>query len=197
MSVVKLAVVGGIGSGKTVVTRLLQAMDIPVYDCDSRAKKLMESDEFLRRGLVRYFGDECFSEDGKLNRKWLAARIFVDKDALRRVNELVHPCVKNDFLAWSEKQTCDIVAVETAILFESNMRDAVDKVLLVWADKETCLSRIEERNGLTRNQALNRMNNQMSVDELLLLSDYSVYNDGNSPIIPEIVKIIKSVRAAD
>jgi len=197
MSAVKLAVIGGIGSGKSVVTRLLQAMGIPVYDCDSRAKILMESDEFLRRELVRYFGDECFCDDGRLNRKWLAARVFVDKYALRRVNELVHPCVKNDFLAWSEKQTCDIVAVETAILFESDMRDAVDKVLLVWADKETCLSRIQERNGMTRNQALNRMNNQMSVDELLLLSDYSVYNDGNTPVIPEIVDIIKSLSSAD
>ena len=156
MNSVKLAVVGGIGSGKSVVTTLLQAMNIPVYDCDSRGKQLMESEEYLRRGLVRYFGDECYNEDGTLNRKWLAARIFVDKDAIQRVNELVHPCVKNDFLSWSEQQDSDIVAVETAILYESNMRDAEDKVMIVWADTKTRISRVEGRNGITRNQKNNR-----------------------------------------
>lgn len=194
MSVVKLAVIGGIGSGKSVVSRLLQTMDIPVYDCDSKAKYLMENDEYLRRELVRFFGDDCYCEDGTLNRKWIASRIFVDKGAIERVNSLVHPCVKNDFLAWSEKQNSDIVAMETAILFESDMRDAVDKVLLVWADKETCISRVEGRNGFTRNQVQNRMNNQMSVDELLLLSDYAVYNDGDTPVIPEVVEIIETIR---
>ena len=197
MSSVKLAVIGGIGSGKSVVTTLLQAMNIPVYDCDSRAKQLMVSDEYLRRGLMKYFGDECYNEDGTLNRKWLAARIFVDKDAIQRVNELVHPCVKRDFLSWSEQQESDIVAVETAILYESNMRDAVDKVMLVWADTETCISRVEGRNGFTRKQVINRMNNQMSVDELLLLSDYSVFNDGNTPVIPQVLDIVNSLRAAE
>ncbi len=195
MSTIKLAVIGGIGSGKSVVTRLLQAMNIPVYDCDSEAKRLMENDDYLRRELVRFFGDECYCEDGTLNRKWIAARIFVDKGAIERVNSLVHPCVKNDFLAWSERQNSDIVAMETAILFESNMRDAVDKVMLVWADKETCISRVEGRNGFTRNQVQNRMNNQMSADDLLLLSDYSVYNDGNTPVIPEVMEIIETIRA--
>lgn len=194
MNRIKLAITGGIGSGKSVVSHLLEIMGIPVYDCDKRAKELMANNSHIRHTLVRYFGEDCYHEDGTLNKKWLASRIFIDKDAIRRVNELVHPCVKKDFLQWAETQKSEIAAVETAILYESGMRDAVDKVLLVWADAETCISRIERRNGMSRNQIQNRMNNQMSVDELLLLSDYSVCNDGETAIIPEVAAIVNTLK---
>ena len=193
MSKIKLAVTGGIGSGKSVVCHRLQVLGVPVYDCDARAKELMLSDEYLHRGLERMFGAECFTDEGTLNRKWLAERIFVDKDALKRMNELVHPCVKRDFKEWAERQDCDIVAVESAILYESGLFEAVDKVMLVWADTETCISRICNRSGMTRTQILNRMANQMSVDELLVLADYSVFNDGETPVIPELMDILNDI----
>lgn len=193
MSKVKLAITGGIGSGKSVVSHILETMGFPVYNCDERAKALMENDSFIRQGLVRMFGEECYDVQGHINRKWLAARIFVDKDAIRRVNDLVHPRVKSDFLEWADKQQAAIVGVETAILFESGLRDAVDKVVLVWAATETCIKRVEGRNGMTRMQVQSRINNQMSVDELLLLCDYSVYNDDNSAVMPQLLEIIDSI----
>ena len=121
MTTLRVAVTGGIGSGKSVVSRLLSIMGVPVYNCDSRAKELMESDILIRQGLVRMFGEECYDAVGRLNRKWLASRIFVDKSAIERVNELVHPRVKADFTNWAEQQQQPIVAVETAILFESGV----------------------------------------------------------------------------
>ncbi|MBQ6693462.1 MAG: dephospho-CoA kinase [Bacteroidaceae bacterium] len=195
MSAIRVAVTGGIGSGKSVVSHLLTMMGVPVYDCDSRAKALMESDTLIRQGLQRMFGEECYTPDGKLNRKWLAARIFVDKDAIKRVNALVHPRVKSDFVSWAEERSEQIVAVETAILFESKLHEAVDKVLLVWADAETCISRVEGRNGMTRSQVVSRMNNQMPLDELLLLCDYAVRNDADSPLIPQIVETLQELSA--
>lgn len=194
MTKVRIAVTGGIGSGKSVVSKLLSIMGIPVYDCDSRAKQLMESDMLIRQGLIRMFGEECYDVAGKLNRKWLASRIFVDKSAIGRVNELVHPRVKEDFSLWAERQQCSMVAVETAILFESGMNEVVDRVLLVWADVETCISRVEGRDGMNRQGVLSRMNNQMPLDDLLLLCDYAVHNDGKESVIPQVQEFLQLLK---
>lgn len=189
----KIAITGGIGSGKSVVSRMLGIMGIPVYDCDSRAKFLMENDIYLRQTLTRLFGEECYDVQGKINRKWLASRIFIDKDAIKRVNDLVHPRVKDDFLRWAAERPENVVAVETAILFESGINDVVDKTLLVWAGAETCIKRVERRSGMSRQQVLSRINNQMSVDELLLLCDYSIYNDETSAVMPQLLEFIDSL----
>lgn len=186
----RIAVTGGIGSGKSVVSHLLSLMGIPVYDCDSRAKALMESDIFIRQGLVRMFGEDCYDSAGHLNRSQLAARIFVDRNAIERVNSLVHPRVVSDFDAWAEQQSAPMVAVETAILFESGMNEVVDRILLVWADAETCIKRVEGRDGMTRQNVQNRMNNQMPLDDLLLLCDYAVHNDGNEAVFPQVMEFI-------
>ena len=139
---IKLAIVGGIGSGKSVVSRMLEIMGVPVYDCDSRAKELMVKNPTIIKELKRMFGDECYDENGCLDRKYLASRIFVDERNTKRVNALVHPVVKSDFCSWTEQQDAPIVAVETALLYESGMVDVVDKVLLVWADKESAIEHI-------------------------------------------------------
>lgn len=194
MNRIKLAITGGIGSGKSVVSHILSIMGIPVYDCDSRAKILMENDIYIRQSLIRMFGEECYDVQGKINRKWLAARIFVDKDAIQRVNALVHPRVKTDFLEWAENQNSAIVAVETAILYESGMNDIVDKTLLVWAATDTCIKRVEGRSGMTQRQVLNRINNQMSADDLLLLCDYAVHNDDDSAVMPQILEVLDDLK---
>ena len=171
---IKLAVVGGIGSGKSVVSRMLEIMGVPVYDCDSRAKELMVKNTTIVKELKRMFGDECYDADGGLNRKYLASRIFVDERNTKRVNALVHPVVKDDFCSWTKMQEAQVVAVETALLYESGMIDVVDKVLVVWTDKETAITRSMQRSGMSRNQVLNRMEKQMATDDLLLLSDFSI-----------------------
>lgn len=189
----KIAITGGIGSGKSVVARMLTIMGVPVYDCDSKARYLMENDLYIRQTLTRMFGEECYDVQGKINRKWLASRIFIDKDAIKRVNDLVHPRVKADFLSWAAKRPENIVAVETAILFESGINEVVDKTLLVWAGAETCIKRVEQRSGMTRQQVLSRISNQMSVDELLLLCDYSIYNDETSAVMPQLLEVLEEL----
>lgn len=193
--VLKLAVTGNIGSGKSVVSRMLGIMGVPVYDCDSRAKCLMQCDASLVQALKRMFGEECYNADGSLNRQWLAARIFTDSDNVARVNALVHPCVKEDFISWAAQSGSDIVAVESAILYESGMIDAVDKVLVVWADEETTINRVVERGGLTRSQVVSRLQNQMPANDLLLLSDYSLRNDGTTPVMPQLLEIVEELRS--
>ena len=191
---IKLAITGSIGSGKSVVSRMMNVLGVPVYNCDINAKRLMTDDEFIVSELKRMFGDECYEDDGTLNRQYIASRIFTDKENIKRVNSLVHPVVKRDFEEWAEKQESSVVAVETAILYESGMIEAVDKVLVVWADRETAISRTIQRSGMNRIQVENRMNNQMSVDDLLLMSDYSLYNDGDEPLLPRVMSIIEELK---
>ncbi len=191
---IKLAITGSIGSGKSVVSRMMNVLGVPVYDCDVNAKRLMTDDEFIVSELKRMFGDECYEDDGTLNRQYIASRIFTDKENIKRVNSLVHPVVKRDFEEWAAKQESSVVAVETAILYESGMIEAVDKVLVVWADRETAISRTIQRSGMNRIQVENRMNNQMSVDDLLLMSDYSLYNDGDEPLMPRVISVVEELK---
>lgn len=190
----KLAITGCIGSGKSVVSRMMNVLGVPVYDCDVNAKRLMTDDGFIVSELKRMFGDECYEDDGTLNRQYIASRIFTDKENIKRVNSLVHPVVKRDFEEWAARQESSVVAVETAILYESGMIEAVDKVLVVWADRETAISRTMQRSGMNRIQVENRMNNQMSVDDLLLMSDYSLYNDGDEPLLPRVMSVVEELK---
>ena len=191
---IKLAVVGGIGSGKSVVSRMLDIMGVPVYDCDSRAKELMVQNPRIINELKRMFGEECYDADGGLNRKYLASCIFVDERNTKRVNALVHPVVKDDFCSWAQEQDAPVVAVETALLYESGMADVVDKTLLVWTDKETAITRTMTRSGMSRTQVLNRMAKQMSTDDLLLLTDYAIYNGGSNAIMPAVAELLAALR---
>lgn len=190
----KLAITGSIGSGKSVVSRMMNVLGVPVYDCDVNAKRLMTDDGFIVSELKRMFGDECYEDDGTLNRQYIASRIFTDKENIKRVNSLVHPVVKHDFEEWAAKQESSVVAVETAILYESGMIEAVDKVLVVWADRETAINRTMQRSGMNRIQVESRMNNQMSVDDLLLMSDYSLYNDGDEPLLPRVMSVVEELK---
>lgn len=193
-NLVKLAITGGIGSGKSVVARMLNILGVPVYDCDSNAKRLMVSDAYIVSELKRMFGEECYEDDGTLNRQYLASCIFTDKQNIKRVNSLVHPVVKRDFESWAEKQNSNLVAVETAILYESGIIESVDKVLVVWADRETAIERTVRRSGMNRSQVENRLDNQMSTDDLLLMSDYSLYNDGDEPLLPQVVALVEQLK---
>ena len=191
---IKLAVVGGIGSGKSVVSRMLGIMGVPVYDCDSRAKELMVQDHRIVKELKRMFGDECYDADGGLNRGYLASCIFVDERNTKRVNALVHPVVTADFCAWAQEQRVPVVAVETALLYESGMADVVDRSLLVWTDKETAITRTMSRSGMSRTQVLNRMAKQMTTDDLLLLTDYAIYNGGSNAVMPAVVELLAELQ---
>ena len=126
----------------------------------------------------------------------MASRIFVDERNTKRVNALVHPVVKDDFCSWVQQQNAPVVAVETALLYESGMVDVVDKVLVVWTDKETAITRTMKRSGMTREQVHNRMVKQMTADDVLLLSDYSIYNGGANAVMPDVVALLETLTEA-
>ena len=130
--ILKIGITGGIGSGKSVISRLLKIMGYPVYDSDSWAKVLMNEDKAIRDSLSAMFGDEVYTDTG-LNRSFLAQKIFNNKENLAFVNSVVHPAVGKHFLQWTEMQNANLVFIESAILFSSGFDKIVDKTILAFA----------------------------------------------------------------
>ena len=171
----KVGVTGGIGSGKSVVCRMLLERGAQVYNSDLRAKELMTSDDTIRRELTERFGAEVFA-GGVLNRRYLAERVFTDEMELAALNAIVHPRVLSDFEQWAEQQESEYVVIESAILFESGIDKVVDSVVAVMAPEDLRIERTIKRDGLSREQVEERMRNQLSDDERCTRSKYAVVN---------------------
>ena len=172
---IKVAICGGIGSGKSTVCRMFAERGVAHYDSDSRAKTLMNESAELHEALVAEFGEECY-EGGVLNRTYLAAKVFGSDEQLAKLNSIVHPAVKDDFLRWAEEQEGDYCIVETAILFESGFDALVDQKVAILAPQPFRVMRAMERDGATKEQIEARIKTQMSDDELMARCDFAIVN---------------------
>ena len=190
---VRIGITGGIGSGKSVVSRILQSMGIPVYDCDTEARRIMGGDPVVHDRLVEHFGEQCYSAAYGLDRKYLAGCIFGNAENLRLVNSIVHPRVKDDFLGWCSNAQVPVVAVESAILFESGFADTVDIIVCVYADREVCITRACRRSSISREDVEQRIAKQLPVSNLIEKSDYSICNNPGTPLLPQIDNLLKKV----
>ncbi len=176
----RIGITGGIGSGKSFVSRILaQQCGIPVYDCDTQAKHLMTHDVALMDGIRRLVGDCAYDEQGRLNRSAIAAYLFASSQHAAGINALVHPVVCRDFLRWAQEQTASIVAVESAILLESGLQQLVDDILLVDASEQTRLERVTQRDGATREQIRARMV-QQNVAQMRKAATWVIQNENNT-----------------
>lgn len=171
----KVGITGGIGSGKSRVCSMLEGFGVAVYDADSRAKGLMNSNPTLREALVRRFGAEVYTDEG-INRAYLAERVFFDGEELMALNAIVHPAVMDDFDRWAAEQEGDYVVLESAILFEAHLEGRVDTTIAVMAPESLRLERAMKRDGATREQIESRMRNQMSDKERVDRSKYAIVN---------------------
>ena len=130
---IKIGITGGIGSGKSVVSRLLEIMGIPVYISDIEAKRITQTDPVIRRGLCDLVGQDVF-QGGELNRSLLASYMFGHQEHVRKVNEIIHPQVKEDFRQWAARLKSELlVGMESAILVEAGFKDEVDFLVMIYA----------------------------------------------------------------
>lgn len=195
---IKLGITGGIGSGKSVVARLLQVMDVPVYLTDDAAKRLMTDSPDIRRELSALAGAEVYRPDGSLNRALLAAYMFGHPDRVARVNAIVHPRVKADFLCWcgeQERRGFPLVGMECAILYESGFDSLVDRVLTVSAPVDIRLQRVMRRDTAREEQVRKRIAHQLDDSLLVSRADFVVTNDGSTPLLPRLYDILVSLRS--
>ena len=190
---IKLGITGGIGAGKSVVSRLLEALDIPVYISDNEAKRLINSHPEIRKELCKLIGDNVY-QNGQLNKPLLASYLFACEENALRVNQIIHPVVKSDFVNWvSKHHSTPIIAMESAILIESGFADTVDKVVMVYAPLEVRVKRAMLRDNADEQQIRKRIKAQMCDEEKRLKADYTILNDGESPLIPQVLKLISSL----
>ena len=184
----KIAICGGIGSGKSTVCQMFAERGVAIYDSDSRAKSLMNESEALREALMAEFGAECY-EGGELNRPYLAQRVFASAEQLEKLNSIVHPAVKDDFLRWAEEQSGDYVILESAILYESGFDALVDKVVAVLAPLPLRVERAMNRDGASREQIEARIKAQMSDDELMARADFAIVNFQLEDVEKDVVEL--------
>ena len=187
---VKVAVTGGIGCGKSYVCKLLGERDIRVYDCDRAAKRIMASSLKIQDELRKLVGDSVYS-DGVLNKAVLAAFLLKSDDNTTAVNKIVHPAVADDFVKSGDKW------MECAILFSSGFDKLVDKVICVTAPLEVRVERIIQRDGITREKALEWIDKQQPQEQMVSLSDYEIINDGEADLEEQIDSVLTSLGLTD
>jgi len=186
-----IGLTGGIGSGKSTVSRLFEIMKIPVYIADTESKRLTESAPVIREKLTKRFGAELYAE-GKLNKPLLASLIFENEDNRNFVNSVIHPVVREDFEQWKAQRTqFPILVIEAAILFESGFAGSVDVSVTVTAPEELRIRRVELREGWSRESILARIHSQLPEEEKIRRADYVIYNDGEQGLIPQVEKLVE------
>lgn len=183
-----VAITGGIGSGKSVVSAILRIMGYSVYDCDSRAKNLMNTNKDIKNDLISSFGVDCISEDGKINAQYISSIVFKDKTALLKINSIVHPRVKDDILL-EYLNNQGVMFVETAILLQSNLLDIIDEVWLVDAPENVRVKRVMLRNSMSADEVRRRIKSQSGQDYSTLKNLCPIINDGVSAILPQIISL--------
>ena len=184
----RLGITGGIGSGKTTVCRIFRVLGVPVFVADVAARQLMNNDPAIRSEINKIAGKDLY-EGGELDRRELARLIFNEPDMLQKVNASVHPAVLREFEAWSSVIDAPYVIMEAAILFEARADRLVDRVISISAPVEERISRVMGRSEISREEVLERINNQMEDNEREEQSYYVINNADNEMIIPVILKI--------
>lgn len=187
-----IAITGGIGSGKSVVSRLVKVMGYEVYDCDSRAKALMTEDAMVRQQLTDAFGEDTYLDDGSLNRAHLSAAAFSDPNALTRLNAIVHPATATDMICWADEQAdagATMAFVETALLRTAGLDRVVDEVWHVTAPDQVRIDRVIARSGLTAEQVKERMAAQCDEDAVAD-GEQILVNDNVSALLPQVVQLL-------
>jgi dephospho-CoA kinase len=188
----RIGLTGGIGSGKSTVALVFNTLGIPVYNADDAARKLMNENAELREQIVQHFGETSYA-DGKLDRKYLALTVFNDPEKLRLLNSLVHPLSLQDSQVWMLKQKSPYALKEAALIFESGAEQFLDYVIGVSAPEEIRIKRVIERDKVSRERVLERIEKQMDEDQKINRCDFVIFNDDKQMILPQIFRLHQEI----
>lgn len=186
---IKVAVTGGIGSGKSVVCKIFEKIGIPVFNADFEAKKLINTSRTIHDKLVSLFGAAIYQSNGDIHRKKMADLIFNDNFALQKVNEIVHPEVRKRFVEWAKEQNSPYIIQEAAIIFESKQTQSFDKIITVTAPLELKIERVIKRDQVSKEEVYKRIQSQLPDEIKIAKSDFVIMNDEIEMIIPQIIEI--------
>lgn len=185
-----IGLTGGIGTGKSTVARILRLRGYEVYDCDLEAKRLMDESPEVRRSLRDRWGEDIYSAEDELDRRKVAEYVFADRREKAWLDSLVHGLVRDDVKRWAATRTDyshDTVFVESAILFTSGLADMCQEVWEVTSPLDIRVERVMKRSGLTREQALARIEAQREEQMICQsLRSLQILNDGTTPLLDAI-----------
>ena len=188
----KAGLTGNIGSGKSVVASVFSILGIPVFKADEESKKFLKLPEVIEM-VTDTFGPEVL-EHGIISIKALAAIVFGNKEALVKLNRLMHPLVMDAFNSWIRLYPMSpYVIMEAAILFESGYAGEFDRIIHVSCNEDTALARVMKRDGATEEQVRSRMMQQLKNDDKAGMSDFVIINDGSLQIIPQVLTVHKAL----
>lgn len=184
----RVAITGGIGSGKSYVCKRLEAFGIRVYDCDAAAKRLMRTSSALQRDLCRLVGDDVYV-DGMLQKQVLAKFLLASEDNKQAVNQIIHPAVARDF------ECSGYEWLESAILFDSGFdrRIHFDYIVCVSAPLEIRIQRVMNRDGISREKTMEWISRQLPQEEVLKRANFEIVNDGMEDIDEQILIVLNKM----
>ena len=191
-----IAVTGGIGSGKSVICQILKNYGYQIYNCDIKAKTLMDNSISIKSALSNELSPTVINNDGSINRKILSDIVFNDKDKLNILNKIVHFYVKEDIIQWIKENTSNLppskLFIETAILYQSGINKIVDEVWEITASEETRINRVIKRNGLSRTEVISRIKSQAFIPSKIHPKTKTIINDSNKPILPQLIPLLET-----
>ena len=184
-----IGVTGNIGAGKTQICLIFEVLGIPVYYADIEARRLMREDEKLITSIRKLIGEKAYLGNGELDRKYIAAIVFNDKNKLEALNALVHPAVAKDFKKWATRQQAAYVIKEAALLIEAGSYKDLDRNILVVADEDVRLNRVVKRDNVNERDVLARMRNQMDQESKKEYVDHIVYNNPGQFLVKQVMQL--------
>ena len=193
-----IGITGGIGSGKSTVSKFIEELGFPVYDSDFWAKELVNIDENLKSRIIELLGEESYDENGKYNRKFVAEKVFDHQELLLKLNQIIHPAVKIHFENWVNAQTAEFVFKETALLFELKLNESCYQSILVTADENIRIKRVMDRDGRTYREVKEIIDKQMPEVDKVKLADFVIHNNTDLETLKEFThQVIDELQRMD
>lgn len=175
-----IGLTGGIASGKSTVSKMIEELKIPVVDADFIARQVVLPGEMAYNEIVETFGEQVVADDGSLDRKKLGTIIFNDEDKRKTLNRIVHPAVRKEMLRQKDDylKEHDSVVLDIPLLYESKLTHLVDRTLLVYVSADVQLKRLIERDQSSKEEALSRIQSQIPLSEKKQWADKVINNNG-------------------
>ena len=184
----KIGLTGGIGSGKTTISKVFELLKIPIYNSDNVAKNLVSKNSYVKNQIIKSFGEEVMT-DNKIDNKKLSSLIFNDTKKINTINNIIHPLVKEDFNKWCKNKKNKYIIKESALLFSSNSYLELDEIIFVKSPMELRIKRVMKRDNRSKKQVESIIKNQNSDEFLEESCKYIIYNDEKKFLTPQIIKL--------
>jgi len=184
-----VGITGGIGSGKSIVCNIFRQLGVPVYEADTEAKKLYETEPELKERIRKEISEDVFDKKGKIDKQKLSSLIFNNEALLKKVNQIVHPQVVKHFSEWKKLFKSPYILKEAAILFESDTDKDCDRIITVSAPEELRIQRTMQRDKKSKEEIEKIILRQWSDDAKIKKSDFVIVNDEKQLVIPQVLEI--------